>query len=276
MGKREKVLLGWILALGGVGSALLLVGTVVITPRPHQFGLSLSFAIAAAPFLVSVFILSRIYSRVSQERISQLAEAMDRLSLSPAQASDYQWLDLGKIERWASEFELLGFSALGDYSIGAGEQATDALKLSQSFTRLMASGRQRCYAEVGQTCSPETGPKDVVCAVVTFFTSGQQCRTSNGANPDAKLAQVLPGPIRELGMNLSTQPGASPDELLQVHLEQRDKMAAERGLVTQPDVSYEAYRLESRKQLDAMGAWADRFIAEAASENVRRRDGLGL
>lgn len=248
MEKRERIL--WRITLTLLITVTLLVVSAAVTTLFHRFNYMLRLLLIAGIVYIPARIFSRIHDKVSQKRIDDLKQIIRDIGYQPTQESNYEWLNREKLYMWTQEFDKLGFSRLGDYTVGIGAINTQEDFLPQSFTRLMANEKQKCFAEISQSKHQKTGLKEMACVITTLFTSGQQCKTSNESAP-ASAASM----INEFGITPFYLPGATLDKLILAHIEQRDEMAAQQSLVISEDVSFEAYRQQSMKLMDRMQDW---------------------
>lgn len=261
MDKHSKVLWRACLALYGIALALILTATVVL--NSHHVGASLLLCLCGVGFFVAGTIVSWFHGKAAKANLAGIRQAFDQLDYVPTQETNYEWLNREKLYLWTTELSELGFTSLGDYTLSAGGVAADELQLSESFTRLMANERRHCFAEIGHARRPATGVKEIACSVLTIFTSGDDCRTSNGAPPPATAKQFA----KQFMPNMLHSEGASPSDLMRTHLDQRDTLVSERGLVVQEATSYEVYHEHVMKQKTDMRERARRIVSDITGKD---------
>jgi hypothetical protein len=254
MEKREWML--WRITLAFYVLALLCLFATMFTGSIVHHPITRRLVLASIIISIPGYIISKFHDRLSRSRIDGLKQIINNFGIQPTQESDYEWLNREKLYMWTQEFDKLGFSRLGDYTVGIGTLNTQEDFLPQSFTRLMANEKQKCFAEISQSKHPKTGLKEMACVITTLFTSGQQCKTSNESAPASAVSM-----INEFGITPFYLPGATPEKLFLDHIEQRDRMAAQQNLVIQDDVSFESYRQQTVKNINQAQSWIKQKIS---------------
>lgn len=233
MRNRERMLFIATMTLYGIAIIILAISMPLV--KRHQVVLSIKLVLTAAAFFIPGIILSKLHDRVSKAKLDKIREMMYDMSWQAARLEDFPWHDNEKLLKWTSELEALGFTNLGDFTT-SNNAASEELGLSRSFSRIVSSVENRCFATITQSCRPRCAPNPIVCGIATFYTTGKQCLTSNATIPSI----IIPEQIKEqVGKPF---PGAPPAELLMHHIEERGKMAAEGNLVIQNDMSWENYQ----------------------------------
>jgi hypothetical protein len=254
MTRRDQVLHRASLALFGIAILIMVIGMIVMD-YSHNLTITGILGIVAAVFLIPGWIISKISDKATQERIDNISLMMQQMDLVPAQAEDFQWLDCETLNKWTSELTSLGFKNLGDYTLGTGGITVEGAEISQPFSKVMVNENHKCFAEIGQSMHPKTVVKDATCSIVTFFVSGIDCRTVNSNAP-------LPTVTLPFSPNIFQKPGAQPAELLQLHLEQRDKLVKD-GQVIDENTSFETYRQHFIDLTNHMQEWMNQRIRQA-------------
>lgn len=229
---RDWALFRVCMILYGISVVSLIVASIFL--KTNDLAVSGIFGLVGGLFFIAGSIVGKKHDKVSQAKIDGLSQMMENLEHVPTTEDKYPWLDRNKLDRWTSEFKALEFSNLGDYTLGTGGVSVESFKLQEPFSRLMANEAYKCFADVTQSLRSKTGLSDMTCSIVTIFTSGRGCSTSN-----SKESKIVPGFL--LPVNLVHHPGASPSELLRFHLEERDKLVKE-GETIAEDMSFEAYQ----------------------------------
>lgn len=246
MERRNKVL--WQITLILFGLSFVLVTAAVIAAKSHLPQYSLYAAIPGGFFLVLALILSTVHDRRAQSDINKYSQMINRLGITPADAKSFDWLDKSTLDHQSSELSDLNFAVIGDYTLNV-----EDAKIPKSFIRVAANEKYKCFAEIGQSVRPANGLKAMVCSIVTYYKSGEECRTGNG---EAVGTNPLPLPW----INSESVPGASPAQLLAYHLAQRDKYAVDKKLEVLDDASRESYEQQVQKRMQSMREWFDSLV----------------
>ena len=257
MGKYDKMLWRACMASYGVSITLILSASVVWKLEHRKTSVILC-AIGLGFWLLGN-VASKLHAKASRANVDRLRQAFDEIDYVPTQATDHEWLDREKLHVWTTDLSELGFSSVGDYTVGCRGAAAQEFLPGESFMRLMASDRDHSFAEISQSVLPTTDVKAIACSMLTIFSSGDDCRTSNCAAPPEMVRKYIPTGFYEQG--------ASPRELLRIHLEQRDKLASEQGLVTNEDVSYDVYHQHTSRQKSDARERANRMVSELTGKD---------
>lgn len=222
---------------------------------PPLFRLLAGGAVGIAFLEVYMKISSARYRRTS----TALREAMDDLTLQPANEADYAWLDSDRLREWSFHIASLGFRALGDYTVGMGGAARPR-GISESFIRLMLSDENDCFAAISQRCVPGEKPKAMACVLTSLYTSGDSCTTTTA---DILRPDLMP----ELTRNVFSCSTDSAAELLRAHLEQRDRVAEQGGLGVKHALSLDTYMEYAAQSAQRVREMANRRLANHGSSN---------
>lgn len=83
----------------------------------------------------------------------------------------------------------------------------------------------------------------MTCAMVTVYSSGDECRTTNGEVQKSDYTATL-------FKYYFAEQTDSASELLRVHLEQRDAVGREHGLDVVADLSCDVYLAQIKRQVE--------------------------
>src|SRR5262249_41025279 len=84
-------------------------------------------------------------------------------SFPSAVPEQYPMLDREALDRYTRDFEGLGFTRIGDFSLAP----TDPSKPIPVFLRLFSHPRQQCFAETGQVFPPGKTTMPFGCAIMS-------------------------------------------------------------------------------------------------------------
>jgi hypothetical protein len=241
------------MVLYGVIIVLLIIASILL--NSHRIISSALFGGVAIALMLPAWILFKISDRISKAQIDMLSRMMNEIQFVPTQKEKYEWLNGDRLFTWTQVLVAEGFESLGDFTIGAGETSVEDVLNRQSFSRIMASSKLHCFADITQSTKAAGTAGEMICTLTSFFTNGQQHGTSNTAPPKIEMKARLPKINMEEWQakmdavtQISRRPGVTPSELIRIHIEERDSIAAQRSLVVSEDISFEAYQLQMRQQ----------------------------
>jgi len=235
--------IGWtVVAAFAAGVVLLISAAVVlvqlVTTRDASCGQAAAILLLAA---VAVLALS---GKLSKRRTEHLRRVEQAAKMVPAQTEDFRWLDRERLELWTADLRGMGFSELGDFTV-------QPAALLCPFLRVLASEDRSCFAVINQRAPRLMNGTDVACGFVSYFASGSSCQTTNAG-------VSLPESVRSMGLTIAAHPGAPPTDLLERHLEERQRVLLEESTTLVDDVSLASYLDQTAKFKNRMGAIAKR------------------
>jgi pSer/pThr/pTyr-binding forkhead associated (FHA) protein len=152
------------------------------------------------------------------------------LDFIPCRPRDFPRLDRGALVRYTRAFEALGFVRALDYTT-----ETDRQRTRRGFGRLFIHPARRCFAEINQIF-PAQGPQGRMHGMVlTLFEDGWSLSATDRPQLGAGYMMRRPRAL------WTTNPKATPAQLLAGHLKRREIIAADLGVEVRDDVTPEAY-----------------------------------
>jgi hypothetical protein len=249
--------------LSGVGGLIVLVGFLLLITgkwvplvwEPLQAFLEsqgvhplLAVGITAGIVMIPVGVFW-----VVTTKSSMLGAMPSELDFRPARAADFPDLDEEKLSKYTEAFESLGFRRVTDYTT-----ATDLDNDLTGFARLFFHPKEGCYAEVNQVLRSSGAAAPMRCSLMSHLEDGWS--VSTGDRQASRESYVMRRP-RAAWQSL---PKADPEELLEAHLNLRDRMARDLGVEVLEEGKAEDYYAHERE------------AAEQRKQAVRRRGGIGI
>jgi hypothetical protein len=145
-------------------------------------------------------------------------------------ADDFPHLDRKELVRCTKAFEALGFVRALDYT-----SVRPGRRRHSGFARLMVHPAGGCFAEINQIFTALGRPGPMRCMVLTLFEDGWSLSATNRRQLGAGWMMRRP---RKLW---TSNPDATPAQLLAGHLKRRERMAADLGIERCTDLSPEAF-----------------------------------
>jgi hypothetical protein len=156
----------------------------------------------------------------------------------PCEPDDFPALDCKALARYTKALESLGFIRIVDYTT-----ATEVKKTMTGFGRLLVHPQRRCYAEINQVFTLQgKAAIPMRCGVQSFLDEGWSLSASDRAPVGARWMMR-----RRRGL-WTSNPQATPADLLAGHLRRRQRMVLDLGLEAPPEVSAEAYFAQVRAE----------------------------
>ncbi|MGL5059248.1 MAG: hypothetical protein ACRC62_04630 [Microcoleus sp.] len=183
-----------------------------------QVGITLTF------FLVICFLW--LLSDTKEKVLRSLPDGFD---YKPASLHDYPLLNFTWLEQQTQELENLEFVQLIDYTTGA----------NPAFARCFAHPKHYCYAEVCQVF--KANGESFSRQAVIFSALDRRWGLAN-INREVNITDGIAYGFWQDGKNIRIyHPISSLDNLLQNHLNWRQRMQADLGITLLTDISWENY-----------------------------------
>jgi hypothetical protein len=187
----------------------------------------------------------------------------DHVEFLPADPEDFAGLDQDLLLEYTVAFESLGFHQAFDYTV-----RTDVAEVNRNtgMGRLFINPELRCYAEVNQLFTAQKKAIPMRCNVISILEDGWTLSSGN-----REWAQVRAIWMWRRPRSLWTRhPGATPSEILDAHMERRQRIVHDLGLSLASDVSPRAYcLLEETATAERKQVFRRRNIAVALFEYWR-------
>jgi hypothetical protein len=221
--------------------------------------------IAPLPTLGLVLVLAGAAAYAGLKR-AVLRTFPAQLHFRPAHPDHYPSLDLEALVRYSYALETLGFGWALDYRLEAEEG-----HVSPGYARLFIHPRHGCYAEVNQLFPAGAAPTPMRCSLVSLLEDGSSVTDTDRRPGGIAFA------LRSAREARAIRPGATPAELLEAHLQRREKLCEALETDVAPEPSPDRYfdrqekLAEERRrsfQRRSLLAWA----LEAAAFRLRPRD----
>jgi hypothetical protein len=200
--------------------------------RVHHVPKEVAFWAAAALFVVIGYWVLKLQmlQRISTE-----------VNFLPCRPRDFPRLDRAELVRYTQAFEALGFVRVLDYTT-----ETDRRGRGGGFGRLLVNPARRCFAEINQVFRPGVPTGEMRCMVLTLFADGWSLSATNRRMLGAGYMMRKPRAL------WTSNPKATPAQLLAGHLKRRDVMAADLDVAIPDDLTTEAYFAHVRRGLQEM------------------------
>lgn len=205
----------------------LLLSTVTILISFWWDGWHVASTIAFFLFLCFIWLLFDTKSKM-------LGSMPDEYQFQPAVLEDFPLLDFASLRQQTTSLESLGFVQLRDYKTGA----------SPGFARCFAHPQQYCFAEIGEVFSP-TGESVVRHSVI--FSLLEQDWELGHINRELNAIDAICYIWRGTKSVRICKPHNNFGELLQAHLEFRQRMINDLRITVSTDVSWDQF-LEREKK----------------------------
>ncbi|HEV2288353.1 MAG TPA: hypothetical protein VGR81_05300 [Candidatus Acidoferrales bacterium] len=151
-------------------------------------------------------------------------------SFPPAVPGQFPKLDTEKLNYYTQEFEGMGFTRLGDFSL-----VSDAAKSIPSFCRLFVNSKQHCFGTAFQFFPMGKSPRPLKCTITSSLENGWDL---NFGDRKPVAASSLVRRPRGIGVSM---PEARPYELLNAFLQMRTQVCEDLGVSPLKNDTLEAY-----------------------------------
>lgn len=151
-------------------------------------------------------------------------------SFPPAVPGQFPKLDTEKLDYYTREFEGMGFTRLGDFSM-----VSDAPKPIPSFCRLFVNTKQHCFGTAFQFFPMGKSPRALKCGIASHLDDGWDL--GFGDRKPIAASSLVRRP-RGIGVNM---PEATPYELLNAFLQMRTQVCQDLGISPLKNDTLEAY-----------------------------------
>ena len=158
-------------------------------------------------------------------------------SFPSAVPEQYPMLNRAALDRYTGDFEALGFTRLGDYSLAP----SDPSKSVPVFVRLFSHPRQQCFAEVGQVFPPGKAPLPFGCAVMSSLEDDWKVTVADRKPLPAQVLIRLP---RSLSRSFPGMPAAS---LFEKFIQFRSQICADLGIRPLSNSTLQDYIADQQK-----------------------------
>ena len=195
----------------------------------------LVFVSIAAVWLIVLFLFLKLGVKSRRKRSREIAEKAVRASdpyrnaeRVPVDAGTVEGLRQEELQRLTDEFARLGFAQVLDYRLRLPGDAT-----LSAFGRTLVNREIDCFAEVmaTQKILEQGGP--LLFGLDSYLENGWRAGALNRGPHKTDYLQRLPKNLRLM------VPDATPAELLQLHLNQRNNLAKDLKLQVLTDLSLE-------------------------------------
>ena len=160
-----------------------------------------------------------------------------RYSFPSAVPEQYPMLDREALDRYTRDFEGLGFTRIGDYSLAPADPA----KPIPVFVRLFSHLRQQCFAETGQVFPPGKTPMPFGCAIMSSLEEDWKVTTADRKPLPAQVLIRLP---RSLSRSF---PGMPVSSLFDKFIQFRSQVCADLGIRPLSNATLQDYIADQQK-----------------------------
>src|SRR5262249_19841949 len=181
--------------------------------------------------IVSLFVFMLVNAAWSKQII--LRNVPTQLEFYPAGVEDFPRLDVESVEYYSRALEELGFVPFQEFTL-----KSDVQNFSTGYARQFLHPRHQVVAEVNQVFPPPNTsmkPTKVRCVLLSLLEDNWYLGTTN--REPSSYTYMLRRP-RGVG---TTHPGATPAELLQIHLEKPTQMMDDLGIKVITGLTPQAY-----------------------------------
>jgi Zn-dependent protease with chaperone function len=216
---------------------------VSLTPgyAPHDFMMQLHIPAWAVIGTVGVLIAVRFCAHLKKTVLKSMNQHQEFL---PVEVLDCPAItsaaEMNTILAYTCELESLGFQFVSDYTVAQ----NSALPMA-SFARLFVHPVHHCYAEVSHIAGKSLDRKMTWCSMMSSLTNDLAFSTTN-QQPDAMLYAT-----RTNKRLWSCHTDSAPQDLLEIHLEQRARLQHESRERVSVELSRENY-FGSLRQFSAL------------------------
>lgn len=158
-------------------------------------------------------------------------------SFPSAVPEQYPMLDREALERYTREFEGLGFTRIGDYSLAP----TDPTKAIPVFMRLFSHPRQQCFAEIGQVFPPGKTPIPFGCAIMSSLEDDWKITVADRKPNAAHVLIRLPRSVSR------SFPGMAVASLFEKFIQFRSQVCADLGIRPLSNATLQDYIADQQK-----------------------------
>jgi hypothetical protein len=160
-----------------------------------------------------------------------------RYSFPSAVPEQYPMLDREALDRYTRDFEGLGFTRIGDYSLAPADPA----KPIPVFVRLFSHPRQQCFAETGQVFPPGKTPMPFGCAIMSSLEEDWKVTVADRKPLPAQVLIRLP---RSLSRSF---PGMPVSSLFDKFIQFRSQVCADLGIRPLSNATLQDYIADQQK-----------------------------
>lgn len=218
----------------------------------------------AGVVLLTALVLGKLHGKVSKKTVDRITQAVDNMHITPAEEANYPWLDTDTLRKWTWDLQSLGFEPLGDCTLDAGLSSPKDFGISELFVRVMASKKEKCFAEISQSHQPTDGPKSIACSIYTVFTSGDEIRTINSSSNAREQSFGIQ-------ITLHQHPGANPGDLLHHHIRQRKDLMAQQSVAIKEELTFESYEQQAKDNFSRVRNYIERQMQELLNDERMMR-----
>ena len=174
-------------------------------------------------------------------KLQMLQRISAEVNFLPCRPREFPRLDRAELVRYTQAFEALGFVRVMDYT-----SETDRRPRGGGFGRLLVNPARQCFAEINQIFRTGGPAGEMRCMVLTLFADGWSLSATNRRMLGAGYMMRKPRSL------WTSNPKATPAQLLAGHLKRREVMAADLGVAILDDLTTEAYFAYVRRGLREM------------------------
>lgn len=200
----------------------LLSSALTIAVAFYWYGFKLAITITFFLFLCFLWLLSDIKEKMLRALPSEF-------QFLPANLADYPLINFTWMQQQSRDLEALGFVNIMDYSTVQ----------KSGFARCFSHPEQYCYAEISEIFKPtgESYSRQVV--MMSDLEDNWQLGT---INREVSIKDSLPYGLWRNPKTVRTyHPNLPLEDLLQAHLQMRQKMLGDLGVTLKTDTSWENY-----------------------------------
>ena len=189
--------------------------------------------IAVVPIIFSFVVLLVLFLSAAKPAI--LKALSQEQELLPLDFYELPNLDADNLALYSHSLESLGFTCLGDYQLNPTS--------TKGILRLFSHPEHYCFAEVGQVFSERQLNPTFYTIASAFEQNWSLFHRHHDMSGFLGGLSYMMRQKRHLWANYSN---ASPEELLRIHLECRQRIVADLGLRVLTDMSVEAFNSYTR------------------------------
>jgi hypothetical protein len=158
-------------------------------------------------------------------------------SFPSAVPEQYPMLDREALERYTRDFEAIGFTRIGDYSLAP----TDPARAIPVFVRLFSHPRQQCFAEIGQVFPPGKAPLPFGCAIMSSLEDDWKVTVADRKPQAASVLIRLPRSVSR------SFPGTPVAVLFEKFVQFRSQVCADLGIRPLSNATLQDYIADQQK-----------------------------
>ena len=158
-------------------------------------------------------------------------------SFPSAVPEQYPMLDREALERYTRDFEAIGFTRIGDYSLAP----TDPARAIPVFMRLFSHPRQQCFAEIGQVFPPGKASLPFGCAIMSSLEDDWKVTMADRKPQAASVLIRLPRSVSR------SYPGMPVAGLFERFIQFRSQVCADLGVRPLSNSTLQDYIADQQK-----------------------------